>query len=234
MKQGVKGFLIGVAAAVAASAILTVCAQPIEQTIGVIYDNYRIIIDGQDKSETPDDSKPFIYNGRTYVPLRYIGEAMGKQVSWDGNNLTIYINDDGSMNEDIYFATAGYDKLDGDGIYSDSETKTVYYYVYKGSDEVKSSITYNLNGLAKKVAGTIDMSETPLNEAEGKVTIYDQDDRVLYQSPAMRNTTNPIPFEISVAGALQIRVEFSANHDANPNRVFVEPNIKIKDFRYSQ
>jgi len=37
------------------------------------------------------DVAPFIYNGRTYVPLRFISEALGKEVRWDDQNRVVYI-----------------------------------------------------------------------------------------------------------------------------------------------
>lgn len=37
------------------------------------------------------DVPPFIYNNRTYVPLRFVSEGLGKQVQWDGNNNSVYI-----------------------------------------------------------------------------------------------------------------------------------------------
>lgn len=100
-KERIKGVLTGVIITLTASTMLTVFANPIERAINVVYDNYKIIIDGVDKSNTPEDSKPFIYNGRTYVPLRYIGEAMGKKVLWDGDTKSIYINDEGNSREDV-------------------------------------------------------------------------------------------------------------------------------------
>ncbi|MEW6573253.1 MAG: copper amine oxidase N-terminal domain-containing protein [Bacillota bacterium] len=60
------------------------------QSIAVdFYAVKKIIIDNVDK--TPRDKKPFVYNGTTYVPLRYVAEAFGKEVKWDGTTGTIYI-----------------------------------------------------------------------------------------------------------------------------------------------
>lgn len=59
-KERVKGFLAGVAITLTTTTMITVFATPIEQAINVVYDNYRIIIDGADKSDVSEDSKPFI------------------------------------------------------------------------------------------------------------------------------------------------------------------------------
>ena len=37
------------------------------------------------------DVAPFIYNGRTYLPLRSVGEATGSTVNWDADNRTVVI-----------------------------------------------------------------------------------------------------------------------------------------------
>ncbi|MFD0681604.1 MULTISPECIES: peptidylprolyl isomerase [unclassified Paenibacillus] len=56
--------------------------------IEVYFKNIKYMFDGQQKKPA-DDS--FIYNGTTYVPLRFVSEALGKEVTWDGDNETIYV-----------------------------------------------------------------------------------------------------------------------------------------------
>lgn len=50
----------------------------------------KIIIDDVEKTP-PSDLAPFVYKGRTYVPLRYVAEALNKPVNWDAQTGTIYI-----------------------------------------------------------------------------------------------------------------------------------------------
>ena len=73
-KEKLKGFIAGAVVSAMVVGGVVALAEPIQQAINVVYGNYRIIIDGADKSDAPEDSKPFVFNGRTYVPLRYIAE----------------------------------------------------------------------------------------------------------------------------------------------------------------
>ncbi len=241
-KERMKGILTGVVAtSIISVTMLTVFAAPVEKAINVVYDTYRIIIDGADKSDAPEDSKPFIFNGRTYVPLRYIAESMGKQVKWDGDTTTIYINDEGNSREDVYFATQGYDKSDN-GIKLDGNAKTMGLYStvnsgasndYSQDDKgfIRRGIIFNLNGIAKNVYGTIDMSNTEKDYTEGKVVFYDQNNSIIYESTYLRNSTNPIPFEFSALGVLQLKVEFICATDASIPQSF---SLELKEFRYSK
>lgn len=41
------------------------------------------------------DAKPFIKNNRTLVPLRFVVEALGGEVNWDGENRLVNVNSNG-------------------------------------------------------------------------------------------------------------------------------------------
>ena len=56
---------------------------------------YHIVIDGTERTFTNANgtkSDPAIYNGSIYLPLRAIGEIMGKRVSWDGATQTVRLD----------------------------------------------------------------------------------------------------------------------------------------------
>ncbi len=54
--------------------------------ISATFRNIKIIVDGKQLSTT---AEPFLYNGTTYLPVRAVGEAVGKEVAWDSNTNTI-------------------------------------------------------------------------------------------------------------------------------------------------
>ncbi|WP_308636021.1 stalk domain-containing protein [Paenibacillus silvisoli] len=49
----------------------------------------KLIQNGIDK--TPEDKKPFIVDGTTYVPLRTASELTGVDIAWDGKNSAVII-----------------------------------------------------------------------------------------------------------------------------------------------
>lgn len=92
-KDKLKGFVIGIiAASVAISA--TAFAQNIQQTLNAVYRDIKLVVDGN--ATTPKDAngnvvEPFIVDGTTYLPVRAVAEALGKEVSWDAGTSTVYI-----------------------------------------------------------------------------------------------------------------------------------------------
>lgn len=58
------------------------------QNVPITYNDIKIVVDGNTINSS---AEPFIYNGVTYLPVRAVGEALGKEVNWDGNTNTVYI-----------------------------------------------------------------------------------------------------------------------------------------------
>ncbi len=92
-KDKLKGFIAGVCVTLVISSG-AVFADSISKSVTAVYNNIKIVIDG--KEITPKDAngntvEPFIIDGTTYLPVRAIGEAFGKEVTWDGSSNTVYI-----------------------------------------------------------------------------------------------------------------------------------------------
>lgn len=71
-------------------------ANTVYRTITVQYSGIKLVVDGVEV--TPKDAngttvEPFIYNGTTYLPVRAVGNAIGKQVTWDGGSQTVYLGE---------------------------------------------------------------------------------------------------------------------------------------------
>lgn len=58
--------------------------------IPVMFNNIKIVVDGK---ELKTDKEPFIYEGTTYLPVRAVGEAVGKNVTWDAASKTVILGE---------------------------------------------------------------------------------------------------------------------------------------------
>jgi hypothetical protein len=67
-----------------------VYGENITKSIQVTYRNISILVNGK---IVPSEQEPFIYQGRTFVPLRTIGEAVNKTVEWDNAKNQIIVSD---------------------------------------------------------------------------------------------------------------------------------------------
>lgn len=70
-------------------AVVPAIAKSTQENITALYKNIKVVNDGI-LVET-GDAEPFIANGTTYLPVRAVGEAVGKKVSWDGKTNTVYL-----------------------------------------------------------------------------------------------------------------------------------------------
>jgi foldase protein PrsA len=86
MKDKVKGLIVGLTIG---SLISGTAAFAASSQIEVAFRSIKYMFDGVEK--VPADGKGFVYEGSTYVPLRFVSEALGKKVEWDEENETIWI-----------------------------------------------------------------------------------------------------------------------------------------------
>lgn len=89
MKKELKGFILGLI--VATLMMSMVFAGGVKQAIDVVLNSVNLTVNGQ-----KINADNILYNGTTYVPLRAVAEALGKNVSWDEKTNTASINDKGT------------------------------------------------------------------------------------------------------------------------------------------
>lgn len=110
MEKGVlfmkKRFAIVTAAIMAAAMAVPTFGATIRTADAQLRSDFTIVVDGDEvdfKTSSGDAVYPILYEGTTYLPLRAIGELMGKNVNWDEKNKVITISgerDSTSSNKD--------------------------------------------------------------------------------------------------------------------------------------
>ncbi len=93
MKKRLQGFVVGILF-ITLLAGGGAFAKQITEKAELFYDNIKIYIDGNEivpKDATGNIVEPFIMNGTTYLPVRAVGTAFGKNVQWDGTTKSVYI-----------------------------------------------------------------------------------------------------------------------------------------------
>ena len=96
MKQNIKSMVSGIVIGAVLAGGITFAAARTEQ-LEAYYSNIKICINGteiQPKDAKGNIVEPFIVDGTTYLPVRAVGESLGKYVSWDGATNTVYITDE--------------------------------------------------------------------------------------------------------------------------------------------
>lgn len=138
LKKIAKAMLtIGIGILVFVASIVS--AVNIHKTITVQYHDIKININGK---RVYPELEPFTFEGRTFVPLRFMAENFGKEVLWNEKTKTIDINDKTS--------SASSFKLEGTG-----QQSTEYFTLEKGMVNFKlthqgksnfAAVLYNKDG----------------------------------------------------------------------------------------
>lgn len=92
--------------------------------------DFKIIIDNQERTFKTANGKsiePMLYNGSIYLPLRSIGEIMGKTVGWDNDNKVVSLKDNSGTVTDA-------DTFGGSSSSNNNDKKEI------GVDEAKSIV----------------------------------------------------------------------------------------------
>ena len=112
--------------------------------IPVSYNNIKVIVDGK---QLTTNKEPFTYEGTTYLPIRAVAEAVGKDVSWDGKTQTVTLSSKDTKTEQKAEQKTEEKKEDAaesenkDNAEAKEPEKTVIFYV---TDEVQQSQYINM------------------------------------------------------------------------------------------
>jgi hypothetical protein len=100
-KFNIKSFTMGLLIGCIIMASTTVFAK--SESITAFFNNIKVLVNGK---EIAMDTEPFIYNGRTYVQLKGVCDALNASVKWNETNNTVEINSKTTTNSSITGSTA--------------------------------------------------------------------------------------------------------------------------------
>ena len=113
MKQRFQGMVAGFLAAILLTGTIAYAATG-EEAADIFYNNIKIFIDGAQLTSKDVNGKviePFTMNGTTYLPVRAIANAFGKDVVWDEKTASIYLGKKDQNQPDNYLDRIQYSYL---------------------------------------------------------------------------------------------------------------------------
>jgi len=88
LKERLKGAAVGAVLTLVLAITIPVLARVGRETITVGFNNISISIDGQ---RIQTENEPFVFEGRTYLPVRDIANALGFDVTWEDSTNTVHL-----------------------------------------------------------------------------------------------------------------------------------------------
>ncbi|MCL2387585.1 MAG: stalk domain-containing protein [Defluviitaleaceae bacterium] len=95
IKERFKGALVGIILTFVVTTSLPVFARVAQETITVNFNNIRIAVNGQ---HVQTEFEPFVFQGRTYLPVRDVANAMGFDVTWEDATNTVHLTERNNLN----------------------------------------------------------------------------------------------------------------------------------------
>lgn len=221
-KFNLKSILCGFMTGIMVTAAVPVLAYNGSMNILATFKNIKIYIDGAEL--TPRDSagnvlEPFIYNGSTYLPIRAVGEAVGKTVSYDANSNSVYLGSSGSSGSTTSQGTK-LKPYQTDSIYENTEISmggiTYKEVLNFGSGTGTGYAYYNLAGSYTSVSGIYGSVDNDGSIGEYAVLSF-YGDGILLKEFTVNGGELPKNFTLNVTGVSQLRVDGyvpSGNHVA--------------------
>jgi|GEM_PF-1703712 len=221
------GFIAGFVTAAVLFGGVVAGAAGFERQITAYFRPLNYVFDGLER-QPPADQQGFVYNGRTYVPLRFMAESLGRPVQWDDATGTIYVgavpaelpaiwaettqHGDGTFK--VQHFTDG--ALSADGVeMPDATVVSLIAVAGDGAEERQSSTSqlwaeYTLPEGASRLTGTLYM---PLqyfgvesDRRVGRITVLNELNQAIYTSPDLTAGSDAVPFDVPLTGVRRIRL----------------------------
>ena len=222
MKEKLKGVAIGLLMGALLTGGISYAANRAE-TIDVFYDNIKIFIDGEELDPRDGDGQkvePFIYNGTTYLPVRAVGQAVGKSVEWDGVEKVVYLCAKPGNAENWLDVCGPYQykeckeyRLTNNEYFTMSGKKyTNGYTMYLWNPARTAEALYNLDGRFNSVSFTVGHIDDT-TRADAKLNVYL--DGIIAYTKELKYDDLAQKVTIPLNGALQMKIELVSEEPLN-------------------
>ncbi len=227
MKKSMRGIVAG---AVVASTLIgsSIVASTGSVKIDVVYDNIKIVLDGEQldpKDANGQTVEPFIYNGTTYLPVRAIGNAIGKDVAWDGVEKVVYLGAKPGEKADWLDVCAPYQykegkeyRLEDNAFFTMSGKKyTNGYTLYLWNAYKTAEALYNLDGKYQSVSFTVGHIDDT-TRANATLNVYL--DGIIAYTKELKYDDIAQKVTIPLDGALQMKIELTSDEPGNTYDIY--------------
>ena len=222
MKEKLKGIAIGLLMGVLLTGGISYAASRSE-TIDVFYDNIKIFIDGEELDPRDGDGEkvePFIYNGTTYLPVRAVGQAVGKSVDWDGVEKVVYLGAKPGDTENwldvcgpyLYKECKEYRLTNNEYFTMSGKKYTNGYTMYLWNPAGTAEALYNLDGRFNSVSFTVGHIDDT-TRADAKLNVYL--DGIIAYTKDLKYDDLAQKVTIPLNGALQMKIELVSEEPLN-------------------
>lgn len=212
MKKRLQGITAGILIGTTLTSGI-VFAKQASETINVMYDNIKILIDGKEYQPTDANGNTvelFIYNGTTYLPVRAIANAFEKEVGWTAETMTVslgsqkfeWLNKQSHIDYQPEYCSSSEFTLIDNGIRLYQSGGGTWH---ENDVFPKQTVTYKINGDYSKFVATLYNNES--NGSGTKVTFYGDNKKVLHSVPALSSNTPKIDIEVDISNQKILYIE---------------------------
>lgn len=253
MKKQIRAFILGFLACAMLSGGAAYAATG-STSIEVVFEKLHYMFDGVEKQ--PAGAQGFIYEGTTYVPLRFMSEQLGKEVQWDSGTKTIWIGQkpaapspaaSGVYLSDMELTkteeariflsvdkwgtkpmnTTGHTSFTINGV-TYSKGLAMYHHdnAYPPDKKTGGNVTIQLDQKYTKLTGIVGADHSTLKDTASGTVTVYGDDAVLQTYGGIKADQDGTPVELDVTGVKVLKINFNSNRQGLLNLIFADAKVQ--------
>ena len=222
MKQIIKTLTTFLSGGLCAVLIISLAvpsvAAGIQKTITVMT-GINIYVDDIKLNPTDVNGKPvdvMLYNGTTYLPVRAVSQALGKNISWNGKTSSVFVGNHAADNQPAcplydldYFTSESLSSVSRNSVKDNlgQSRDSIAFKSSYGHGYYKMSVSYKLNGKYSALSGVYFLPfEYRSASEEINFSIYGDGKQLLSES--VRGGVEPIKFNVDLRGVNNLELKF--------------------------